>query len=183
MNFLHNIDISVFYFVNQTCRNSFCDILAPYFTWLGHGWLLFAFAVVFLFFKEKEIKILGILLLAGLAISYYSFTAIKFLVSRPRPFMALENVHVLARPDGHSFPSGHATMIFMTAFLLTDRFKKWHIFYSLAALVALSRVYLGVHYPSDIIAGAALGAFLGFALVFVAEKAEVLKNRSENDSV
>ena len=183
MSALHNIDLSVFYFINHTCKNAFCDFFMPCITWLGHGAPLFAIAVAFLFFKKKETKVLGILLLAGLAISYYSFTAIKLLISRLRPFMELENVHVLASPDGYSFPSGHATMIFMTAFLLTGRFKMWYVFYSVAALVALSRVYLGVHYPSDIIAGAILGTLIGFALVFVAKKAEVLKKRSENDSV
>ncbi|MFQ5952450.1 MAG: phosphatase PAP2 family protein [Candidatus Omnitrophota bacterium] len=179
MEILHNIDISVFYFINQTCKNTVCDLILPWITNLGRPEFILGLAIVFLFFRKKEVRTLGILLLAGLTISYYSVYWIKNLVARPRPFMALKNVNLLINITGHSFPSGHATLSFLSATLLTGCFKRWYIFYTIALVVALSRSYLGVHYPSDILTGAILGSLLGYILIRVARGANLMKNRGQ----
>lgn len=93
------------------------------------------------------------------------YNCLKHVFHRSRPFVEQTVIVRVSPPTGASelprdgsFPSGHACNAFMVAALLAYRFKrKGYVFYCLATLVALSRVYLGVHYPGDVIAGSALG--------------------------
>ena len=173
---LQRIDVSVFYFINNTCKNPVCDLLMPWVTELGGGLFIFGLAVIMLFIGKKDIKALGILLFAGNTVSYSVVKGIKSLAARPRPFMTLSDVNLLTKTGAHSFPSGHTTLAFLVAFLLTRRFKKlWYVFYVYALAIMISRVYLGVHYPSDVLAGAVLGTFLGYVLVRAAESADIIK--------
>jgi undecaprenyl-diphosphatase len=92
--------------------------------------------------------------------------AIKPLVERPRPFVRYPEPATLVRhPLDYSFPSGHAATSFAAATMLTFAFPSLGpFFFLLAAAVAYSRVYVGVHYPLDVIAGAALGVLVAIAL-------------------
>jgi len=89
---------------------------------------------------------------------------IKSFFRRRRP--ATEGfIHVLPlrRPRTSSFPSGHATSAFSAAALLSEDDALWPLYYGIAAVVATSRVYVKMHHASDVVAGAALGAFMGRA--------------------
>jgi len=89
---------------------------------------------------------------------------IKSFFRRRRP--ATEGfIHVLPlrRPRTSSFPSGHATSAFSAAALLSEDDALWPLYYVIAAVVATSRVYVKMHHASDVVAGAALGAFMGRA--------------------
>jgi undecaprenyl-diphosphatase len=92
--------------------------------------------------------------------------AIKHLVGRPRPFVRYAEPKVLVPiPHDHSFPSGHAATSFAAATMLSFAFPNFApALLVLAAAVAYSRVYVGVHYPLDVIAGAALGTLVALAL-------------------
>lgn len=94
---------------------------------------------------------------------------LKHAIGRVRPCAALENVHLLVGCSGSgSMPSSHAANWFamaMVAFLFHQR--SWRVMLPLAVAVSFSRVYNGVHYPSDVLAGAILGAGTGFAVVFM----------------
>ncbi len=90
----------------------------------------------------------------------------KVVTQRPRPFMQLAGVRVIGlRPADLSYPSGHSTMAFSVATLLAVGLPlAWQLqvaLYGLAALVAYSRLHLGVHYPLDVVAGATLGTGWG----------------------
>jgi undecaprenyl-diphosphatase len=86
--------------------------------------------------------------------------ALKYLLMRPRPEIGS------LTPLTPSFPSGHATLAFGTAVVLADRFDSMRpLFFGLAATVALTRVVLGVHYPSDVIVGAIIGTAGGLVAV------------------
>lgn len=84
---------------------------------------------------------------------------VKPLFQRPRPFDVLEMTLIDARPDSASFPSAHAAMAVAGALAASRMLRRaaW-ILWPLAALIALSRVYLGVHWPTDVVAGMVIGA-------------------------
>jgi membrane-associated phospholipid phosphatase len=95
---------------------------------------------------------------------------IKFYFRRRRPFLTIIQAIVIGKKPGTwSFPSGHSATAFAGAWLFSRYFpKQWGLFYAVASLVAFSRVYLGDHYPGDVVAGSSLGtlfAMLGRRLV------------------
>jgi undecaprenyl-diphosphatase len=170
MNQLFDVDTTVFFFFNRDCHNAVLDFLMPYITQLGGGVFVTAVAVIMLFMRNRDVRMSGVLLLAGETLLYYIVYVVKHLMARPRPFVALADVNLLVPTDGFSFPSYHSATAFMAAVVLAACFKRWrYAFYGIAALVALSRVYIGVHYPSDILIGGCLGALVGYALVRVAK--------------
>jgi undecaprenyl-diphosphatase len=162
---LKAFDVSWFNVINHDLSNPVLNVIMPAISRLGGGELYFVLGVIFLFSKRKEVRMFGVFVLAGLTVSYYAANLIKVFVARPRPFVALTNVILLGpMAKSYSFPSAHATQAFMMAAMLAGRFKKYILFYSLAALVAFSRIYVGVHYPSDVLAGAVIGIVVGLFL-------------------
>ena len=106
------------------------------------------------------------LTVAAVAIADWSATGIKALVPRDRPSVRYPAPEALVPvPHDHSFPSGHAATSFAGATILAFAFPRLApAVYVLAAAVAFSRVYVGVHYPLDVIGGAALGVLVATAL-------------------
>ncbi len=125
-------------------------------TWAG-TLIAIPFLIISYYFwksKKKELIIpLWISLLASLAIAYL----LKFSVQKPRPEQAL-GIAAAIRESGYSFPSAHATAAFSALPALENYLGRLSLaFQIIAFLIAFSRVYLGVHYLSDIIAGAIIG--------------------------
>jgi undecaprenyl-diphosphatase len=95
---------------------------------------------------------------------------LKISINRPRPFEALQ-IDSVVPTTLSSFPSGHAMIMFSLVPILSESFSKWkYFFWTIAILVSLSRIYLGVHYVSDIVAGAILGYLTGFACLKISQK-------------
>ena len=111
---------------------------------------------------KRHVRIAAILLIFTIVISdQLNSSVIKYWLERPRPCHALQNVHLLVScGSGFSFPSSHAVNNFAGALILAFFFprNKWW-FFGIAAIVAFSRVYVGVHYPFDVIGGAVIGLF------------------------
>jgi membrane-associated phospholipid phosphatase len=138
-------------------------------TWLGLGWTLAAVAAALYGIgqrrKQPRLKQAAVLSLIALAVSGLVVQTIKHLIGRPRPKLADQGVHVWGPSfqSGHdSFPSGHAFSAFAMAAVLSSFYPagRW-IWYSLAVLVAFTRVYIGAHFASDVLAGAVLGVWIG----------------------
>ena len=107
-----------------------------------------------------------VLTVVAIALADWFATGIKALVDRPRPPLRYPEPKTLVPvPHDASFPSGHAATSFAAATVLTFAFPRLAApLFVLAAAVAFSRVYVGVHYPLDVIGGAALGVLVAIAL-------------------
>ena len=100
-------------------------------------------------------------------------TSIKYLVQRNRPFITYPDLIKLDNAGSPSFPSGHTSTAFSTATALSISFPKWYVIvpsYLWAGSVGYSRMHLGVHYPSDVIAGAIIGAGTAYLNHFILKK-------------
>ena len=167
-------DRAIFHFINSTLSNPLFDMAMPLVTRLGSGEFIFIMAIFIVLLSAPQKRLSGILLLAGLTACYFAAGFIKDSVALPRPFISMSDVRLLiAGQSGFSFPSAHACNVFMAAAILTRFFNKDWLWYLLATLVAFSRVYIGVHYPSDVLVGALLGMMIGYILLKIADKPKV----------
>lgn len=129
-------------------------------TSLGNGGLIWIVAALFLIFQNKNmLKREGFTIAVALIIfSVLGLLILKPIIARPRPFIA-QGVDILIKePMGFSFPSGHTGSSFAAASVIYFYNKKKGLLaLILATLIAFSRMYLFVHYPSDIVGGLILG--------------------------
>jgi undecaprenyl-diphosphatase len=132
--------------------------------YFGTVWIVLAVAVAL---ATRRSVPFAILLTAGSVwTADILVLAIKAMAERPRPSAAVPEADPLMRAGGWSFPSGHAATAFAGAVALTYLWRRWApAFFVLAVAIAFSRVYVGVHYPGDVLAGAALGTLVGLAWV------------------
>ncbi len=112
--------------------------------------------------KNKAILHQGYYLLSAQVLNAILTQGIKSIVKRPRPVIDYPQIQAESNSMlSYSFPSGHTSSAFNTATALSLTYKKWYIVapaYTYAMLMGYSRMHLGVHYPSDVLAGAILGA-------------------------
>jgi undecaprenyl-diphosphatase len=155
-------DHAIAHLINQTWRNSVFDMVMPVITGFGEWELLVAMAIALLFFRNRDVKTLGVLLLIALWAAHIVGPMIKHLVARPRPFLVYPDIKALVEAHGPSFPSGHALCAFTCASLVCAFIKRHYVFYFFAFLIAFSRVYLGVHFPTDVLGGALIGILIGW---------------------
>lgn len=175
MRWLNNLDVSLFRFVNSDLSNPICDSVMPWLSGTSASFHMLYLAVLVgalvLVFRTKARGILFLLAVAcavGLSDGLICNT-LKHAIGRARPFMVLEGVHCLVGLGGSgSMPSSHAASWFAATMVGFLYFRKTLWFMLPAALaVSFSRIYNGVHYPSDVVAGALLGAGCGAATVLV----------------
>lgn len=163
MNTITNMDFAVLDFIRDNLNCAFLDAVMPVITALGNGGLLFiACAVAMLFFKRwrKTGLMIGVALVLGLVVCNMT---LKPLVGRIRPFDLREVALLIYPPDDFSFPSGHTIAAFEFATVLMIRERKIGILsLAVAVMIAFSRLYLYVHYPTDVLASIILGVLFGF---------------------
>lgn len=180
---LSDIDTHFFFWINQGQRNPFFDRVMPYITEFDH-WrvpILVGFLLLFLFGgKKTRIALAMTALLVG-ALDYSNSFYIKHYFVRPRPCNVLTGIHTFGIcPKSFSFPSNHAANIFGAAFFLSYIFRPWAFFLiPTAVAVGYSRVYVGEHYPFDVLAGALLGALVAGLFLFLFTKIMNLKLKSD----
>ena len=162
---INGFDAAVMTWIQENLHNAATDFFFPIITYLGEaGALWLILAAVLLCFKKTRTT--GILVLITMALTFLTGElGLKNLICRPRPCHLFPEVPLLVhRPDSFSCPSGHTASSVTAAVMLFLRHKKqaWPALI-LAALIAFSRVFLFVHWPTDILAGAVLGVL--FALI------------------
>lgn len=161
-----SFDWTILHWIQSALVCPFMDFLMPKITLLGNGGAIWLLAAVALLITKKYRKY-GIFLLAGLAVGILTGNIIlKPLIARPRPCWIDQSVALLiANPTDFSFPSGHTLSSVIGATVLTKANPKFGIAaIPLAALIAFSRLYLYVHYPTDVLAAIALGIVIALAV-------------------
>ena len=164
-----SLDQTILYLIQDNLSCGLLDLLMPKLTLLGSGgaiWLLAAGGML----CTKKYRRQGVILLAGLAVGVLvGNVCLKNLIARPRPCWLDNSVKLLvSSPTDYSFPSGHtlASAIGATVLTKTDHRFGWAAI-PIAAIIAFSRLYLFVHFPSDILAGAVLGVAIGEAVYYL----------------
>jgi undecaprenyl-diphosphatase len=163
------MDVYLFNLVNHGMQNDFFDVLMPavskYRNWIPVGVLLFGYLI----YRDGHRGLL-LFFLAAVCVTLSDFISahlLKVYFARPRPCITLPDVHLLAGcTHSGSFPSSHAANSFAIASVLGFYDKNfWYVGIPAAVLVMVSRLYLGVHYPSDVAFGAVIGVPIGYAAV------------------
>ncbi len=177
MHWLQSLDTALFHFINGSLGNPVFDWLMPVLSGGGAAMRWFSVAVIIAFVTAMirggaKGRICALLILIVIAAGDPLIVGtIKNAIARPRPFLVLpDDIVRLNRPGSGSMPSAHAANWFAAATVLFLFYRRsgWLMF-PMAAAVAFSRVYVGVHYPGDVTAGAILGCGYAIALVVVAQ--------------
>lgn len=179
MDIAYALDLWLFHLGNQTLANPVFDVLLPFLTNLNTTYKAYFFPLFGIIFagliwkggKRGRLCVL-LLILTLTASDVFSSRVLKEAVGRVRPCHVLPDVRSLVDcGEGKSFPSSHAVNNFAAAiifgFFYPAIFRYWLIF---ASLIAYSRVYCGVHYPSDILGGAIVGSLMAILLLFAWER-------------
>ena len=168
------LDVQLFLLLNDLAgRSPFFDglfvFLAAYLPYF-----LIALFLALLFFsryaQREKLRMILIVFSSSFIARFGAVELIRFFYHRPRPFLDLP-IHQLLTSDKWSFPSGHAAFFFAMATAVYLYNRKWGIgFFVAAALIAISRVVAGIHYPSDILGGALVGAAVAYAVFYLVRR-------------
>ncbi len=167
LSLIQNIDAAILLWIQDTIRGPL-DGAVSIWTNLGEAGILWI-VLCLLMLCFKKTRRAGVTALLAMGVCYlFNDILLKNLVCRPRPFVTVEGLTaVIAEPGSWSFPSGHAcsSMAAANVFWRTLE-RKWMkiVLLGMAILMALSRLYVGVHYPSDVLVGGLIGTIGGQAV-------------------
>lgn len=179
------LDLKLFLLVNQEWRNALFDSIMPIFSSMTALLIAMALVLLIALFKGgKRQLIFFCVLLIGMGLSDVSTGFVKKQIHRVRPLNAIASTHHQAngyweqrtadykqtKENGTSYPSAHAANTMCLAILimlLWPRFKRWPLLLPLA--VGYSRLYVGKHYPTDVMAGWLMGAIVAIAVWLIWE--------------
>lgn len=166
VKYFRNIDSKALEYISVNCKNKTFDKIMPIITMLGNLGIVW-FAISSLLLLKVEYRIIGIgVILALILTTIIGEGIIKHIVKRKRPFTYKEEELLISKPITYSFPSGHTASSFAALAVFLQMNGKLGLMVSpIATLIAFSRVYLKVHYPTDVIFGMLLGCTCGFSVV------------------
>lgn len=169
-----SIDIAIFYFFNNLAGR--WPVLDKLFVFLGYYlpyFLMTAFLLILYFFKYSNRTKWRIFLTVAISTMVARFGVVNFIrhfYQRPRPFLEYQ-VNQLISKNEFSFPSGHAAFFFALAMAIYFYNKKWGAWFFVAAiLITFARIAAGIHYPTDILAGAIIGILTAWTVFYFIKK-------------
>ena len=184
---LSSLDSNLFYFINTYITNPFLDFIFIFFHDAHKNIYVIVpifFLLLLFIYKNKLKRVSLLLLLPGIILTDQIGRGIKNLEIRERPYIQMSNVNLLVdvnlNDDGtykitksskKSFPSNHAANIFLICSFLTFIYphnKKY--FFTIAVLISISRIYVGVHYPLDVVIGATIGLIISYLIQKVSKR-------------
>ena len=169
---IQNLDQAVLLWIQEAVRLEVLNPLVELYTTLGNGGALWIVLSLVLLCRKSTRKAGAAALLALLLGFLCTNVVLKHLVHRPRPYTVVEGLApLLLSGDPNSFPSGHSAASFAAAVVLFRCRRSFGIpALILAALIAFSRLFLFVHYPTDVLAGILLGTAVGLLTCYLFRK-------------
>lgn len=173
MDWLITLDANILLWIQTHLRKEILTPIMLFITNLGNsGWFWLILLAILLFFtKYRKAALTGVIaVLIGFIITNL---CIKNIVARTRPYEVIEGLQYLGiRPHDFSFPSGHSTCSMAASVALLEGLpKKAGIpLFILALFICFSRLYVGVHYPTDVLAGALIGSAAAVAAIFLVRR-------------
>ena len=167
---LLNLDGGFLLFLQESVRNPILNSIVIFITSLGNGGMIWIVATILLLIPKKTRKIGIMSAVALLGSLIINNNIIKNLVRRPRTFVKFTDLQIIIpTPSEFSFPSGHTASSFAAASVFYRHLPKKLGITSvvLAGLIGFSRLYVGVHYPTDVIAGVIMGVLLSYMAEFL----------------
>ncbi|MDE5415687.1 phosphatase PAP2 family protein [Alkalihalobacterium chitinilyticum] len=161
----YRTDCNLFYFFNEKSRSKGSFLFMNYITHLGGATFTVGSTVILCILLTAPFQSTALAAALALTLSHAVVVIVKKGYHRKRPYLVLPNINVVDNPfKDHSFPSGHTTAIFsiVTPFILYNPMLSL-LLLPIATLVGISRIFLGLHYPSDVV----VGALLGFSSAFL----------------
>lgn len=180
---LYHMDIIIFYLFNSYFHYPFLDVFMSLMTMAGTQIFWIIICIGLYLFGGPKGKQTALLCITALFIAYFASEMLKFILARPRPYEVLSGARHLMDVTGYSLPSGHATAAFTAFTIIGVKYGYSYIFLGMALLVAISRIYMGVHYPSDVFAGALLGIFCSLVVLKYEGKLIRTKNKILNRNI
>ena len=174
LEFILETELAILNFI-QTLRCVFFDSLFVFITHLGDKGMLWILIGISLCFTKKY-KRAGVCVLLALLINFIMCNiTLKPLIARTRPYEYAESIKLLInKPKDFSFPSGHSSSSFAAAFSVWLYNKKWgRVSLVIASLIAFSRLYLHVHFLTDVIFGIMLGILASIVAKFIVSKTKL----------
>ena len=162
IKFMSQIDDKLFLKIFKDNRRGYFKSFMKLMSRLGDGyvWAFLYFSIYM--FRIKYAILYFARAAAAVFICIFVFLYIKSFFSRMRPYKKHDKIPIMYPPDKHSFPSGHTMVGFAISFSVGSySFGSAILFYTIASLIAFSRVYVGLHYPLDVICGIVLGSVIG----------------------
>ena len=160
---IKNWDERIVIYINQKVKRTYLDYFFTAATYMGSDIFAIGFILAFSILPMSRIDAFARYAAIALIMSSVTVGIMKNKIRRKRPFESIIELKSLKiGVDQFSFPSGHTTAAFclaVTSALVTEGHIASTVYLILALIVAISRVYLGVHYPSDVIAGGVIGSF------------------------
>jgi len=181
------VELDFLNFIQENLRTLIGDAVMPIITQtMNYDILAGVIAVILI--CTKRFRWVGVAILIGAALGYLIGNGmIKFLVDRPRPFIENSNIILLIpAPTSSSFPSGHTIgAVAMAVALYMYNKKAGYVGFIFAAIIAYSRLYLYLHYPTDVIAGIVIGIICGYVGYRISELIRIRykKEKVEEDIV
>lgn len=169
MSLIQKYDNFILLFIKNNMHSEIMDKFMVIITSLGNGGVIWIVTAVILMINKKHRRVGFMALGALLLCTMLGEGIIKHLVQRIRPSADIPAINLLiAKPLSYSFPSGHTASSFSVAGVLEKYFKNYAIeLFTLASLIAFSRLYLYVHYPSDVLAGIVLGLICSRIIIYL----------------
>ena len=162
------MDVAIIKYVQNHFHNRFTDFFFPMISRIGNAgaiWFIFAFCLAL----RRQTRYFAFMMFFALALAHIISQILKPIIGRPRPFVAFPGTPLLIHtPGGYSCPSGHSASSFAAATVLCIFDRRLGLaVYLLALMIAFSRIFVFVHYPSDTLVGALLGVLCAMFILYL----------------